>query len=248
VKRVRLWGARAAFFASVLALLGTAKPAGWRLEAQLAGPTRAPANRGLLLTIDATHAPHLRTTGGAPSFAEVRETPCSSSWSSGRTLTCLVRPGVTIDAVEIRGGCGGCQGACPPPANASLRVTSAEIDVEHATSTSTSRVTLPAHGKDRIATTFEVLVSGADAMEVRFQVLPHGSNAPISTWTQACHPDPSGRARCFFLVFDSELSDSDRFDAAPGTARDVDVIADVDGWTATGKGRELRVESLRITP
>jgi hypothetical protein len=240
VERFRTWAARAAFFASVLALLGTSKPRGWQLEAPIAGPKRAPPGRGLLLTIDATAAPHLRTTGGVPSYAEPRETPCSSSWSTSRPVTCLVRPGITVDAVEIRGGCGGCQGACPPPADSSLRVTSAETDVEHVTATATSRMTLPSHGKEKIATTFEVLVSGADAVEVRFRALPHGSQEALSTSTQACQPDPSGRARCIFLLFDTELG---------GPSRDVDLFVDADGWSAAaGKVRELEVEPIRVMP
>ena len=109
--------------ASALALLATSKPKGWLVTAATKGPGIAATGRGLELTIDASAAPRIRTTGAVPSYEGARESPCLARWASGTSMSCLLPPGVTLDGVEIGGNCGGCQNGCPPPPGSFVNAT-----------------------------------------------------------------------------------------------------------------------------
>lgn len=189
---------------SVVALLATSAPKGWKLSATITTPTTPAAPRGLEVAIDASSQPRLFTTG-VPKGGWATDTPCFATWTAGSTLTCLLPPGATLTDVSITGGCGGCSGSCPPPPGVFARATTKEVDVWRDDVTSKTRAKLPSHASGVSGTTYSVIVTGARFTEVTLEVRPAGTGTSAYREQQSCE-------RCTFYVDDSFVVAGPDFD------------------------------------
>jgi len=241
--RLSYWSSRAAFFASVLALLATSKPKGWVLPATLPATTTPAAGQGLKINIEASQAPRLAASGVASNPYNGADTPCLTPWAPGASQSCLLPPGASLTRVELEGECGNLSGACAPPAGAFVRVTTAETHTWSEVTTARLRKAFPDHPPSYIGTGVRVLVSGAEFISVVFTATPVGGGPPLQRETQACRPMRDGKAiYCGFMVFDSAL----------GSNKELDLVAEATGWGACGAAgcaapKTLRIDALEIS-
>jgi hypothetical protein len=234
--------ASAVLVISLLAVLGTS-PARWRVSAVLAGPASATKGRGLDLVITSSLEPNITASGVAKPFS--RGVPCLSAWSPATRVSCLLPPGALIEDVAIEGTCGGCTGPCVPPKGSFVTADSSEVDVWKDVVTSKGTFTLPSHGRDFVATTFEIDVDGADYVEVELEVSDPSSAWRLPLDRQSCRRHPSVTTPfCTFLVYDSSL---------PKGSMSATLSARATGWgRCAGAGcappGTLRIVSIGVQP
>jgi hypothetical protein len=244
---MRTWPTRLALVVSLLAVLGTSKPAGWSLDAAIPVPATAKPDRLIKLEIESSAEPQIITTGGPGTYSDSHMTPCLDRWTKGRKLACLIPPSVTLDGVKIAGGCKGCDGSCPPPKAEFVRVTPTEVAYWTDTASSRTSASVPSHGKTFIATRFVVLVSGAGAAQVKYSVTDPTSGAVLTGGEQSCRLETgSPLPVCRFLVYDDVVK------ATPS----VTITAEGTGWGECPSGatapcaspKTFRIDSIRIEP
>jgi hypothetical protein len=213
------WAARAAFFTSVLALLGTSKPKGWTLTGTINGTHSAPPERALEVTIESSASPRLHAHDLSSYASSSADAPCPQAWPVGSKTTCLLPPGATIDGVEIEGSCGGCDSNCPPPQTAFARATAATVLAWKDVASSKTTMKLPAHAASMNATIFWVGASGARFYTAKFSVVDPKVGLLYSTGA-VCTIDSQGHANTAFSVTDDIVKDKG----------DLEITVDVTGW------------------
>jgi len=229
--------AHGVFFAAVWALVATSPPR-WVIDAKTTGRFTASApNKGLLVTIDASHAPSLVFHEGTLLHDKL---PCLDTWAPGTKVTCLLQPGATLDMVEIgdgkcAGGGGGCS-ECKPPAGAFVNADSKEVDVWADTDRDVLTATVPSHGPHDFMTYIEVTTAGAEAQRVALTITPHGGGPTLLHEERPC-------ATCTFMFAVDRVT-------APTS---VDIVVEAAGWGACSSGpcpppKTFHVTRLRIKP
>jgi hypothetical protein len=222
------WVGTILFLGSTLALLGTS-PARWTKTASVAGPLTPSAGRGLELTLSSDFEPELDVKGVFSSPFARGDIPCSSPWVPRAYVKCVLPPGATIDSVLIRGDCSGCRGPCVPPAGAFVTADSVEIDVWSDAAARTLPFRIPDHTVSFVATRFEILVQGADFVQLEALVVPRGASAPVFRERQSCRAKAgapaSAGASCILTVHDTDL---------PTKPLDVDLRLEVEGHGKCG--------------
>ena len=176
-REIKSWASRLVFAGSVVALVATS-PARWEIAATIAGPTTPTHGRALLLEITASDAPRVEMMRPGAAFAEF--VPCMAAFARGTPTTCLLPPDASVAHVEISGICSGggltCSPPpCVPPPTASVTTKSTETDVSLDTASMALTTALPMHASTSDRTYFNVAASGAEYIEVRLVVRPHGS-------------------------------------------------------------------------
>jgi len=227
---------------ALLAVLGTS-PARWSRSATLVGAPSAAKGRGLELVITSSAEPSISARGPAKPFTG--GVPCLSPWAPATRVTCLLPPGTIIDDIAIEGRCGGCTGPCVPPKGAFVTAESTEVDVWKEVVTSKGTSTVPSHGRDFVATRFEVAVDGAEFIEVELEISDASTGARVQLDQESCRRDPSGATpSCIFLLYDSSL---------PKSPMSVTLKATATGWGRCGAAvctppGKLRVVSMGARP
>jgi len=245
VKRWRWWAERGVFVASVLALLATSKSPGWGFHPTITGPTTTSSpTKALSVSLESSHASTI-TSLALPATYHGKHTPCLEPFAAGVKRTCLLPPGAAVDGVEVTGPCGGgCNDPCKIPAGAYGKVETTEVDVSIDGETKTLPASLPSHGKDFIASRFEVKASGASFIEAHMTVTPRGGGKSLFDENQSCELDVTSKhAICTFTVFDSSI----------GSVHDVDVTVEATAYDACATAgcvapKTFHVDSVRLVP
>jgi hypothetical protein len=240
------WAARGAFFASVLALLGTSRAKGWSVEATIEGPKTAPAGSALEIVVDSGGAKHRAPQLRAHDFPKTSyrdEVPCANASPTLAKMTCLLPPSATLDAVEIEGYCGGCSGNCPPPADAFVKATATAVPAWKDVATKSMTTKLPSHQPAMIGSRFFVKASGARFFTAKLSVVEKNVGI-LYNEEVSCNFEREGHAGCYFLVYDNLVKGRG----------DVEATVDVTGWgtdckegsTPCAPPGTLKVDSLEI--
>ena len=245
MKRWRWWAERAAFAASVLALLATSKPPGWHLHTTITGPVAPAPSKALSIAIESSHEVKIASSAIKSTYTRGKEAPCLEPFAAGVKRTCLLPPGAPLDAVEVFGSCGGgCNDPCTTPPGAYGKVESTEVDVSIDGDTKTMPASLPSHGKGFIASRFEVKSSGASFIEAHMTITPRGGGKALFDENQACELGGSSKhATCTFTAFDSAF----------GSVHDVDVTVEATGYDACSAPpcvapKTFHVDSVKLIP